>query len=52
MLYFVANPTNIYKIRLDTGMKRELESEDFVFVHVRKSKVYVINGFSSSFVNV
>jgi hypothetical protein len=37
MLYFIANPTTINKIRLDVGIKGNLEAKDFVFVHVRKS---------------
>src|SRR6266487_2195657 len=37
MLYFITNPTTINKIRLNAGIKRDLELEDFVFVRVRKS---------------
>jgi hypothetical protein len=37
MLYFIANPTTVNKIRLDAGIKRDLKSEDFAFVRVRKS---------------
>ncbi|KAH6717483.1 hypothetical protein BKA61DRAFT_719574 [Leptodontidium sp. MPI-SDFR-AT-0119] len=37
MLYFIANPTTVNKIRLDAGIKRDLKSEDLVFVRVRKS---------------
>jgi hypothetical protein len=37
MLYFIANPITVNKIRLDAGIKRDLESEGFVFVRVRKS---------------
>jgi hypothetical protein len=37
MLYFIANPTTVNKIRLDAGIKGDLESKEFVFVRVRKS---------------
>jgi hypothetical protein len=37
MLYFIANPITVNKIRLDAGIKRDLKSEDLVFVRVRKS---------------
>ncbi len=37
MLYFLANPTIINKIRLDAGIKGDLESKEFVFVRVRTS---------------
>jgi hypothetical protein len=37
MLYFIANPTTVNKIRLDAGIKGNLESKEFVFVRVRKS---------------
>jgi hypothetical protein len=37
MLYFIADPTTVNKIRLDAGIKGDLESKEFVFVHVRKS---------------
>jgi hypothetical protein len=37
MLYFLANPTTVNKIRLDAGIKGDSESKEFVFVRVRKS---------------
>ena len=37
MLYFIANPTTVNKIRLDAGIKGDLEAKEFVFVRVRKS---------------
>ncbi len=37
MLYFITNPTTINKIRLDAGIKGDLESKEFVFVRVCKS---------------
>jgi hypothetical protein len=37
MLYFLANSITVNKIRLDAGIKGDLESKDFVFVRVRKS---------------
>jgi hypothetical protein len=37
MLYFIANPTTVNKIRLDAGIKGDLESKEFVIVRVRKS---------------
>ncbi|KAF8846625.1 hypothetical protein BDZ45DRAFT_786549 [Acephala macrosclerotiorum] len=37
MLYFIANPTTVNKIRLDAGIKGDLESKEFVFVRVRRS---------------
>ncbi|KAG4438632.1 hypothetical protein IFR05_005876 [Cadophora sp. M221] len=37
MLYFIANPITVNQIRLDARIKRDLKSEDLVFVRVRKS---------------
>ena len=37
MLYFLANSITVNKIRLNVGIKGDLELKNFVFVHVRKS---------------
>jgi hypothetical protein len=37
MLYFIANPTTINKIRLNVRIKGDLKLKEFVFIHVRKS---------------
>ncbi|CZR52927.1 uncharacterized protein PAC_02805 [Phialocephala subalpina] len=37
MLYFLANPTTVNKIRLDAGIKGDLESKEFALVCVRRS---------------
>jgi hypothetical protein len=37
MLYFIANSITVNKIRLDVGIKGDLEAKEFIFIRVRKS---------------